>query len=59
MQKQDCISAIFFLALAVFFFTFALFMEPGNGQIMLFAFAGIDFAWGICKLVYIYKNRNK
>lgn len=59
MQKRDYASAILFLVLAVFFFTYALFMEPGNWRTMLFAFAGIDLVWGICKLAYLYKNRRK
>lgn len=59
MQKQDYAGAIIFLVLAVFFFTYALFMEPSNWRTMLFAFAGIDLVWGICKLVYIHKNRKQ
>lgn len=51
--------AVFFLALATFFLVFAITMEPQWGRTMLFAFAGIDYVWGIILLISALKNKNK
>jgi len=56
---QGMSRAIFFLALATFFLLYALNMEPRWGRTMLFAFAGIDYAWGLSLLIYSLKKRKK
>ncbi len=56
---QPLIRAVIFLALATFFLVFALQMEPQWGRTMLFAFAGIDYVWGMVLLATVIKNRKK
>lgn len=51
------IRSALFMALGVFFLTYALNMPSGGYRIAFFAFAGLDVVWSLWLLVAAIRNR--